>query len=104
MKATLSLKKTKPIMVMINGDLVSPAPLKAPPKANSIAISGCIEPRNQTKITVSLITSGSLIKNPDISLEKIATVRPIKVIEIIDNPVLLHPLLLASFGLSAPKN
>ena len=74
MKATLSLKKTKPIMVMINGDLVSPAPLKAPPKANSIAISGCIEPRNQTKITVSLITSGSLIKNPDISSEKIATV------------------------------
>ena len=89
---------------MINGDFVSPAPLKAPPRANSIAINGCIEPKNQTKITVNLITSGSLIKNPDISSEKIATKRPIKVIETIDSPVDFHPLFLASFGLSAPKN
>ena len=50
---------------MTNGVLVSPAPLRAPPNENSIAINGCMDPKNHTKITVNLITSGSFIKKPD---------------------------------------
>ena len=51
---------------MYNGDLVSPAPLKAPPKANSNAIKGCMIPKSQTNKTVKRITSGSSTKKPAI--------------------------------------
>ena len=95
---------TKPIRVITNGDLVSPAPLKAPPIANSIAIKGCIEPRNHTNITVNLTTSSSSTRNLEISFENKAIKKPTIPIETIDNPADLQPLRLASLRLFAPIN
>ena len=103
-KAIDNLKNTNPIKVITNGDFVSPAPLKAPPIANSIAIKGCIEPKNHTNITVNLTTSSSSTRNLDISLENIAIKSPTKPIEMIDNLADLQPLRFASLGLLAPKN
>ena len=63
---------TSPTKVIIKGDLVSPAPLTAPPIENSIAIKGCMIPSIHTNTTVLLMTSISLIKKPASSLENIA--------------------------------
>ena len=57
-----SLKQIRPIIVMIKGDLVSPAPLKATPSENSIPISGWMSAKIHRKITVNLITSWSSMK------------------------------------------
>ena len=80
-----------PIKVIIKGDLVSPAPLTAPPIENSIAIKGCIIPSIHTNTTVLLITSISLIKKPASSLEKIANNIPNDPIESIVNRAALKP-------------
>ena len=53
----------KHVNVMARGVLVSPAPLRAPPRENSIAIKGCIDPSNQLKITVKRTTSSLSIMN-----------------------------------------
>ena len=103
-RAIDSLKNNSPINVIIRGDFVSPAPLKAPPIANSMAIKGCIEPKNQTNITVSLTTSSSSTRNLEISFENIAIKSPTTPIEIIYNPADFQPLRFASLGLLAPKN
>ena len=50
-------------MVIIKGDFVSPAPLRAPPRENSIPMSGCNRAKIHKNTTVNLITSESSIKN-----------------------------------------
>ena len=90
-------------MVMIKGDFVSPAPLSAPPNENSMPINGCKRAKIHKKTTVSLITSESSIKNPETGFENIAITNPTIVIEKTVNLADFQPLLLASFGFSAPK-
>ena len=90
--------------MIYKGDLVSPAPLRAPPKANSKAIKGCIIPRSQTNKTVKRITSGSSTKKLAIGRDAKAKIIPKIPIETIVNPAERHPLLFASLGFSAPIN
>ena len=93
--ANKTLISNKQVKVISNGDLVSPAPLKAPPRENSIAIKGCKDPIIQIKITVNLITSASSIKNPTIcSANKIINAPKI-VINVIDKRIPLHADLFA---------
>ena len=75
----------------MRGDLVSPAPLTAPPIENSIAMKGCIIPSIHTKTTALLITSISFMKKADSSLEKIARTIPRVPMESIVKPAALNP-------------
>ena len=77
--------------MIIKGDLVSPAPLTAPPIENSIAIKGCMIPRIQTNITALLTTSMSSMKKPESSLEKRAKTIPKVPIESTVMPAALKP-------------
>ena len=81
----------KHVNVMARGVLVSPAPLRAPPRENSIAIKGCIDPSNQIKITVKRTTSSLSIMNLAKGSAKMVMIIPKKVIEIIDNRMAPHP-------------
>ena len=74
---------------------MSPAPLRAPPSENSIAIKGCIEPSNQIKITVNRTTSSLSIMNLARGSAKTVMMMPKKVIEIIDSLMAPHPARLA---------
>ena len=89
---------------MYKGDLVSPAPRRAPPRANYNAIKGCMIPNNHTNNTVKRMTSGSSTKKPAIGREAKANNIPKIPIETMVNPADRQPLLFASFGFSAPKN
>ena len=88
---------------MIKGDFVSPAPLRAPPRENSIPMSGCKRAKIHKNTTVNLITSESSMKNPETGLENIAITNPTIVIENTVNLADFQPLLLASLGFSAPR-
>ena len=98
--AKVSLKKIRLIVTMYNGDFVSPAPRKAPPKANSKAIKGCIIPKSQTNKTVKRMTSGSSTKKLAIGRDDKAKTIPKIPMETLVSPAERHPLLLASLGFS----
>ena len=93
----------KAVKVINNGLLVSPAPLSAPPRENSIAINGCIDPINHINITDNLITSSSSIINLDNGSEKITIIIPKIVIDNIDKRIAPQPDFFACVKSAAPK-
>ena len=87
--------KSKQVNVIASGVLVSPAPLKAPPRENSMAINGCMDPSNQIKITVRRTTSSLSIMNLAKGSANTVIMIPKNVMEIIDNLMAPQPARLA---------